>query len=233
MKLIRRISVKCLSHRQAAGKQNLGWSGAGIFGSLWRNNAVISDWSYTSTFWWKKKKAPGGGKNPPPQKGEKKSNFWGEKIQENFFPGPFFFFLFQSVQIPIQKEYASKLADSSLPCNEYQLFLVIPGAEQMRMHWKMASFATNKSGFISYSWCISMGEHPAAVGNLQIIQSHSNQCNSREDFHILPWVDLKHWSSSQIGYHLNYHWGHSKVWVEIQVPSAEFLKGIAALSQKV
>jgi acetylornithine aminotransferase len=139
-------------------------------------------------------------------------------------------FYSNSVQIPIQKEYASKLAELSC-LHEYQLFLCNSGAEANENALKMASFATNKSGFISYSGAFH-GRTSGAVAltdNPKIIAP----CNAREDFHILPWGDLEATeavlkSDTIAGIIIEGIQGVGG----IQVPSAEFLKGIAALAKK-
>jgi acetylornithine aminotransferase len=139
-------------------------------------------------------------------------------------------FYSNSVQIPIQKEYASKLAELSC-LHEYQLFLCNSGAEANENALKMASFATNKSGFISYSGAFH-GRTSGAVAltdNPKIIAP----CNAREDFHILPWGNLDVTeavlkSDTIAGIIIEGIQGVGG----IQVPSAEFLKGIAALAKK-
>jgi acetylornithine aminotransferase len=139
-------------------------------------------------------------------------------------------FYSNSVQIPIQKEYASKLAELSC-LHEYQLFLCNSGAEANENALKMASFDTNKSGFISYTGAFH-GRTSAAVAltdNPKIIAP----CNARKDFHILPWEDLEATeealkSKTIAGIIIEGIQGVGG----IQVPSAEFLKGIAALAKK-
>ncbi len=139
-------------------------------------------------------------------------------------------FYSNSVQIPIQKDYASKLA--ALSClHDYQLFLCNSGAEANENAMKMASFATNKPGFISYSGAFH-GRTSGAVAltdNPKIVAP----CNAREDFHILPWGDL------EATEHILKSKKIAGIIIEgiqgvggIQVPSAEFLKGIAALAKK-
>ncbi|MDG1277190.1 MAG: aminotransferase class III-fold pyridoxal phosphate-dependent enzyme [Algoriphagus sp.] len=139
-------------------------------------------------------------------------------------------FYSNSVQIPIQKEFAAKLAELSC-LHEYQLFLCNSGAEANENAMKMASFATNKPGFISYSGAFH-GRTSGAVAltdNPKIIAP----CNAREDFHILPWEDLK--ATEEILKERNI----AGIIIEgiqgvggIQVPSSVFLQGISALAKK-
>jgi acetylornithine aminotransferase len=139
-------------------------------------------------------------------------------------------FYSNSVQIPIQKEFASKLAELSC-LHEYQLFLCNSGAEANENAMKMASFATNKPGFISYTGAFH-GRTSGAVAltdNPKIIAP----CNAREDFHILPWEDLK--ATEKILKEGNI----AGIIIEgiqgvggIQVPSSVFLQGISALAKK-
>lgn len=139
-------------------------------------------------------------------------------------------FYSNSIQIPIQKEYAEKLAELSC-LHEYQLFFCNSGAEANENALKVASFATNKSGFISYSGAFH-GRTSAAVAltdNPKIIAP----CNAREDFHILPWGDLEATEAALKSYSI------AGIIIEgiqgvggIQVPSAEFLKGIFVLAKK-
>ena len=138
-------------------------------------------------------------------------------------------FYSNSVQIPIQKEFAAKLAELSC-LHEYQLFLCNSGAEANENAMKMASFATNKPGFISYSGAFH-GRTSGAVAltdNPKIIAP----CNAREDFHILSWEDLK--ATEEILKKGNI----AGIIIEgiqgvggIQVPSSSFLQGISALAK--
>lgn len=139
-------------------------------------------------------------------------------------------FYSNSVQIPIQKEFASKLAELSC-LHEYQLFLCNSGAEANENAMKMASFATNKPGFISYSGAFH-GRTSGAVAltdNPKIIAP----CNARQDFHILPWEDL------ELTEEILKEGNIAGIIIEgiqgvggIQVPSSEFLQGISALAKK-
>ena len=96
-------------------------------------------------------------------------------------------FYSNSVQIPIQQEFATKLGElSGLP--DYSLFLVNSGAEANENAIKVASFATGKPGFVAFSGAFH-GRTSGAVAltdNPKIVAP----CNAREDFHILPWGDL-------------------------------------------
>jgi acetylornithine/N-succinyldiaminopimelate aminotransferase len=139
-------------------------------------------------------------------------------------------FYSNSIQIPIQKQLAEKLgALSGLP--EYQLFLANSGAEANENAIKLASFATNKSGFISFSGSFH-GRTSGAVAltdNPKIVAP----CNAREDFHILPWGDLEAVeevlkSDTIAGIIIEGIQGVGG----IQVPSPEFLQGLSYLSKK-
>jgi acetylornithine aminotransferase len=139
-------------------------------------------------------------------------------------------FYSNSVQIPIQKEFADKLgALSSYP--DYELFLCSSGAEANENAIKLASFATGKSGFIAFSGSFH-GRTSGAVAltdNPKIVAP----CNTREDFHILPWENLaaveETLKSNQIaGIIIEGIQGVNG----IQVPSADFLSGLASLSKK-
>jgi acetylornithine/N-succinyldiaminopimelate aminotransferase len=139
-------------------------------------------------------------------------------------------FYSNSIQIPIQQALANKLAEQSC-LHEYQLFLVNSGAEANENAIKMASFSTQKSGFISFSGAFH-GRTSAAVAltdNPKLIAP----CNAREDFHILPWGDLgeveKVLAKNSI----------AGILIEgiqgvggIHVPSPEFLLGLAKLAKK-
>ena len=139
-------------------------------------------------------------------------------------------FYSNSVQIPIQKEYATKLGEISR-LEDYQLFLCNSGAEANENAMKLASFTTNKPGFISYSGAFH-GRTSGAVAltdNPKIIAP----CNAREDFHLLPWGDLE---ATEEVLKTNTIAG---IFIEgiqgvggIQVPTAQFLQGIAAFAKK-
>ncbi len=79
---------------------------------------------------------------------------------------------------------------AELSClHEYQLFLVNSGAEANENALKMASFVTNKSGFIAFSGSFH-GRTSAAVAltdNAKLVAP----CNERDDFYILPLGDLE------------------------------------------
>ena len=93
-------------------------------------------------------------------------------------------FYSNSVQIPIQKLLASKLGELS-GYSDYLLFLCNSGAEANENALKIASFATQKSGFISFSGAFH-GRTSGAVAltdNPKIIAPS----NHRTDTFILPW----------------------------------------------
>lgn len=139
-------------------------------------------------------------------------------------------FYSNSIQIPIQKEFADKLGH--LTClHSYQLFLCNSGAEANENAIKMASFETGKSGFIAFTGSFH-GRTSGAVAltdNPKIIAP----CNAREDFHILPWGDL---DAVEETLKTNTIAGILIEGIQgvggIQVPSAEFLLGISALAKK-
>lgn len=139
-------------------------------------------------------------------------------------------FYSNSVQIPIQKEYAQKLGElSGYP--DYELFLCNSGAEANENAIKLASFATGKPGFIAFSGSFH-GRTSGAVAltdNPKIVAP----CNTREDFHILPWDDLEAVEEALKENNI------AGIIIEgiqgvngIQVPSSEFLLGLASLSKK-
>jgi acetylornithine/N-succinyldiaminopimelate aminotransferase len=138
-------------------------------------------------------------------------------------------FYSNSIQIPIQKEYAEKLGDlSGYP--DYELFLCNSGAEANENAIKLASFATGKSGFIAFSGSFH-GRTSGAVAltdNPKIVAP----CNSREDFHILPWQDLNTVEDTLKSNEI------AGIIIEgiqgvngIQVPGSEFLLGLASLAK--
>lgn len=139
-------------------------------------------------------------------------------------------FYSNSIQIPIQKEFADKLGHLSC-LHSYQLFLCNSGAEANENAIKMASFETGKSGFIAFTGSFH-GRTSGAVAltdNPKIIAP----CNAREDFHILPWGDLEAVEEALKGNTI------AGIIIEgiqgvggIQVPSAEFLLGISVLAKK-
>lgn len=139
-------------------------------------------------------------------------------------------FYSNSVQIPIQKEYAEKLGKlSSYP--DYELFLCNSGAEANENAIKLASFATGKSGFIAFSGSFH-GRTSGAVAltdNPKIVAP----CNAREDFHILPWEDL---GAVEEVLKPNEIAGIIIEGIQgvngIQVPTADFLLGLASLAKQ-
>lgn len=139
-------------------------------------------------------------------------------------------FYSNSIEIPIQKEFADKLGHLSC-LHDYQLFLCNSGAEANENAIKMASFATGKSGFIAYSGSFH-GRTSGAVAltdNPKIVAPS----NAREDFHILPWGDL---DATEEALKSNTIAGIIIEGIQgvggIQVPSAEFLQGISSLAKK-
>ncbi|RIW15618.1 aminotransferase class III-fold pyridoxal phosphate-dependent enzyme [Algoriphagus lacus] len=139
-------------------------------------------------------------------------------------------FYSNSIEIPIQKEFADKLGHLSC-LHDYQLFLCNSGAEANENAIKMASFATGKSGFIAYSGSFH-GRTSGAVAltdNPKIVAPS----NAREDFHILPWGDL---DDTEEALKSNTIAGIIIEGIQgvggIQVPSAEFLQGISSLAKK-
>lgn len=97
-------------------------------------------------------------------------------------------FYSNSVNIPIQLELSEKLGKlSGYP--DFSLFLCNSGAEANENALKLASFATGKSGFISFSGAFHGRTSGAVVltDNPKII-APSNQ---RSDAYILPWGNLE------------------------------------------
>jgi acetylornithine aminotransferase len=139
-------------------------------------------------------------------------------------------FYSNSIQIPIQKDYATKLGElSGLP--DYQLFLCNSGAEANENAIKMASFATGKPGFIAFSG----GFHGRTSGAVALTDNPKivAPCNAREDFHILPFGDLESVEKTLKEGNI------AGIIIEgiqgvggIQVPSPEFLKGLAGLAKQ-
>ncbi|WP_339754808.1 aspartate aminotransferase family protein [Algoriphagus aquimarinus] len=138
-------------------------------------------------------------------------------------------FYSNSIQIPVQKEYAEKLGElSGYP--EYELFLCNSGAEANENAIKLASFATGKSGFIAFSG----GFHGRTSGAVALTDNPKivAPCNAREDFQILPWGDLeaveKRVKDGNIaGIIIEGIQGVNG----IQVPSPEFLTGLAGIAK--
>ncbi len=97
-------------------------------------------------------------------------------------------FYSNSVQNPLQKELADKLAKIS-GCNDYQLFLCNSGAEANENAIKLASFVTGKKKIVSYKKGFH-GRTSAAVAitdNPKIIAP----VNETKNAVILPFNDLK------------------------------------------
>ncbi len=139
-------------------------------------------------------------------------------------------FYSNSIHIPIQGQFAEKLGEvSGYP--DYQLFLCNSGAEANENAMKLASFETGKSGFISFkgafhgrtSGAVALTDNPKIVA----------PCNARDDFHILPFGDLK--ATKEI---LKNH-EIAGIIIEgiqgvggIQVPSEDFLYGLSQLAKE-
>lgn len=97
-------------------------------------------------------------------------------------------FYSNSVHIPIQQKLAKKLGEiSGYP--DFNLFLCNSGAEANENALKLASFATGKSGFISFSGAFHGRTSGAVVltDNPKIV-APSNQ---RSDAYILPWENIE------------------------------------------
>lgn len=138
-------------------------------------------------------------------------------------------FYSNSIQIPIQQELAKKLGELS-SYEDYSLFLCNSGAEANENAIKLASFATGKSGFISFSGAFH-GRTSATVAltdNPKIIAP----ANARNDFHILPFGDLK---ATEKCLQENEIAGIIIEGIQgvggIQVPSSEFLLGLQNLTK--
>lgn len=97
-------------------------------------------------------------------------------------------FYSNSVQIPLQKELATKLGDlSGYP--DYDLFLCNSGAEANENALKLASFATGKRGFISFTGAFH-GRTSGAVAltdNPKIIAPF----NQHDQVYILPFGEIE------------------------------------------
>lgn len=97
-------------------------------------------------------------------------------------------FYSNSVHIPIQQKLAEKLGElSGYP--DFNLFLCNSGAEANENALKLASFATGKSGFISFSGAFHGRTSGAVVltDNPKIVAPF----NQRADVFILPWENIE------------------------------------------
>src|SRR5690606_1294875 len=139
-------------------------------------------------------------------------------------------FYSNSVQIPIQRELATKLGElSGYP--DYDLFLCNSGAEANENALKLASFDTGRAGFISFSGAFH-GRTSGAVAltdNPKIISPF----NSGHQTHILPFGDLEaveqQLQSSEIaGIIIEGIQGVNG----IQVPDPAFLLGLSELCKQ-
>lgn len=139
-------------------------------------------------------------------------------------------FYSNSIHIPIQGQFAKKLGEVSC-YPDYQLFLCNSGAEANENAMKLASFDTGKPGFISFKGAFH-GRTSGAVAltdNPKIIAP----CNERDDFHILPWGDLKATKEVLKNHEI------AGIIIEgiqgvggIQVPSGDFLYGLSQLAKE-
>lgn len=139
-------------------------------------------------------------------------------------------FYSNSVQIPIQKELATKLGEVS-GYTDYDLFLCNSGAEANENALKLASFDTGKKGFISFT----KGFHGRTAGAVALTDNPKiiAPFNEHEHVHILPFNELdaveKQLAKGDI----------AGIIVEgiqgvggIQVPNAEFLLGLSKLAKQ-
>src|SRR5690554_5615269 len=139
-------------------------------------------------------------------------------------------FYSNSVQIPIQKELAQKLGEvSGYP--DYGLFLCNSGAEANENAIKLASFATGKRGFVSFSG----GFHGRTSGAVALTDNPKiiAPFNEHDEVFILPFGDLTAVENQLKAGNI------AGVIIEgiqgingIQVPHPEFLRGLSSLSQK-
>lgn len=139
-------------------------------------------------------------------------------------------FYSNSVHIPIQQQLAKKLGEmSGYP--DFNLFLCNSGAEANENALKLASFATGKSGFISFSGAFHGRTSGAVVltDNPKIV-APSNQ---RTDAHILPWEDIDSVETQLKAGNI------AGIIIEgiqgvggIHVPSPEFLSNVSRLAKE-
>jgi len=139
-------------------------------------------------------------------------------------------FYSNSVQIPIQRELANKLGElSDYP--EYDLFLCNSGAEANENALKLASFATGKAGFISFSGAF----HGRTSGAVALTDNPSiiSPFNQHGQVHILPFGELE---AVERQLHQDQIAGIIIEGIQgvngIQVPDPEFLLGLADLCKK-
>lgn len=139
-------------------------------------------------------------------------------------------FYSNSVQIPIQRELATKLGElSGYP--DYDLFLCNSGAEANENALKLASFDTGKAGFISFSGAFH-GRTSGAVAltdNPKIVSPF----NQDHQAYILPFGDLE---AVELQLQKNDIAGIIIEGIQgvngIQVPEPEFLLGLARLCKQ-
>jgi acetylornithine aminotransferase len=139
-------------------------------------------------------------------------------------------FYSNSVHIPIQQQLAKKLGEIS-GYLDFNLFLCNSGAEANENALKLASFATGKSGFISFSGAFHGRTSGAVVltDNPKIV-APSNQ---RIDAFILPWEDIAAVEKQLKGGNI------AGIIIEgiqgvggIHVPSPDFLLEVSRLSKE-
>lgn len=139
-------------------------------------------------------------------------------------------FYSNSVLIPIQQQLAKKLGETS-GYPDFSLFLCNSGAEANENALKLASFATGKSGFISFSGAFHGRTSGAVVltDNPKIV-APSNQ---RTDVSILPWEDISAVENQLKAGNI------AGIIIEgiqgvggIHVPSSEFLLNISRLAKE-
>src|SRR5690554_82650 len=139
-------------------------------------------------------------------------------------------FYSNSVQIPIQQELAHKLGKVS-GYSDYDLFLCNSGAEANENAIKLASFATGKRGFISFSGAFHGRTSGAVVltDNPKIVAPF----NTHDEAYILPFGNLEAVEDQLKAGDI------AGIIIEgiqgingIQVPDPEFLIGLSSLSKK-
>lgn len=139
-------------------------------------------------------------------------------------------FYSNSIQIPLQQQLANKLAELSC-LHSYQLFLVNSGAEAIENALKMASFVTQKAGFIGFkgsfhgrtSGAVALTDNPKLIA----------PCNAREDFYL---VQLGDFAGVEALLSTNTIAGIIIEGIQgvggIQLPNPDFLLGLYHLAKK-
>lgn len=139
-------------------------------------------------------------------------------------------FYSNSIQIPLQQQLANKLAELSC-LHSYQLFLVNSGAEAIENALKMASFVTQKAGFIGFKGSF----HGRTSGAVALTDSPKliAPCNARDDFYLVPLGDL---AAVEALLATNTIAGIIIEGIQgvggIQVPNPDFLMGLYQLAKK-